>query len=141
MDTDEKRIKYLEMIQNIINRMANNSFLLKGWSVVLVSALFVLAAKDANISFVCLAYFPALAFWVLDGYFLCQERLFRALYDYVRGLTEDKIDFSMDTSVVKDKVVPWGKVIFSNTLRIFHGVILVSILIVIIIIFIYKGGS
>jgi len=32
------------MIQAVINRMASNSFLLKGWTVMLVSALFALAA-------------------------------------------------------------------------------------------------
>jgi len=36
----EKKLKHLEMLQGVINRMANNSFLLKGWSVVLISALF-----------------------------------------------------------------------------------------------------
>lgn len=137
----ENKIKHLEMIQSIISRMANNSFLLKGWSVVLVSALFALAAKDANVSFVYLAYFPALAFWILDGYFLWQEKLFRALYDYVRGLAEDKIDFSMDTSTVKEKKVSWGSAVFSKTLLIFHGTVLASILIVMAIILVYKGGS
>ena len=42
----DKKIKHLEMIQGVINRMASNSFLLKGWTVVLVSALFALAAND-----------------------------------------------------------------------------------------------
>ena len=37
---------HLEMIQGIVNRLSHNSFLLKGWSVVLVSAMFALAAKD-----------------------------------------------------------------------------------------------
>ena len=34
--------KHLELIQGVINRLSTNSFLLKGWSVVLVSALFAL---------------------------------------------------------------------------------------------------
>ncbi|MDP8259641.1 MAG: hypothetical protein P9L96_01345 [Candidatus Gygaella obscura] len=130
----KNKYRHLEMIQGIISRMASNSFLLKGWSVIVVSALFALAAKDANSSFVYLAFFPALAFWILDGYFLRQEKLFRALYDHVRGLAEEKIDFSMDVSAVKEKVVSWFKSATSITLSIFHGVICVSILIVIIII-------
>ena len=73
------REKHLELIQGVINRMAGNSFHLKGWSVVLVSALFALAASDANINFVYLAFLPAIAFWVLDGYFLWQERMYRKL--------------------------------------------------------------
>lgn len=126
----ENKIKHLEMIQGVINRMANNSFLLKGWSVILVSALFALAAKDTNIIFILLAYFPALAFWILDGYFLHQEKLFRKLYDKVRGLDEAEVDFSMDTSVVANEVASWYEVVFSKTLRIFHGVIVVTICLV-----------
>ncbi len=120
--------------------MARNSFLLKGWTVVLVSALFALAASNTNIFMVCLAYFPALAFWVLDGYYLRQERLFRALYDYVKIVKEEDIDYSMNTSIVKDKVSCWGRVVFSKTLIIFHGTVLASIMIVMLII-INMGGS
>lgn len=77
--------------------MAGNLFLLKGWSITLIAALFALAAKDANKSYILIAYFPLFIFWTLDGYFLSQERKFRALYDYVRTLNDSAIDFSMDT--------------------------------------------
>ncbi len=132
---------HLEMLQGIINRLSHNSFLLKGWSVILVSAMFALAAKDAQTLFVYLAYFPAIAFWCLDGYFLHQERLFRKLYDHVRKLPEDKIDFSMNTSTVKDNVECWAAVTLSKTLVAFHGIIIVSIILVTFIsININKGG-
>ena len=36
----DAKLKHLEMIQGVINRMANCSFLLKGWSVTLIAALF-----------------------------------------------------------------------------------------------------
>ena len=133
-------IEHLKLIQGVINRMARNSFLLKGWNVVLVSALFALAASNTDIFIVCLAYFPAFAFWVLDGYFLRQERLFRALYDYVRILKEEDIDFSMNTSIVKDNVSCWGRVVVSTTLLVFHGTVLASITIVMLVILICKGG-
>ena len=124
------RHTHLEMIQGVINRLAQNSFMLKGWSVVIVSALFALAAKDAERSFAFLAFFPALCFWILDGYFLRQERLFRALYDYVRLKKESDIDYSMDVSVVMNKVDAWFCVIFSFTLLIFHGIVFLTIIVV-----------
>ena len=95
---------HLEMIQNIINRLSRNSFLLKGWSVILISAFFALAAANSKIYFVFLSYFPLVAFWILDAYFLWQERLFRALYDYVRKLQEEDVDFSMNTGIVEKQV-------------------------------------
>jgi len=129
----EEKLKHLEMIQGVINRMASNSFLLKGWSVVLVAALFALAAKDSSVDFIYLAYFPAIAFWSLDGFYLRQERLYRKLYDKVRSQKEEEIDFSMATVEFHKGVQCWFCTCFSPTLRIFHGAILGTILIVMII--------
>jgi uncharacterized membrane protein YqaE (UPF0057 family) len=130
----DNKLKHMEMIQNVISRMAGNSFLLKGWSVVLVSALFALAAKDANIALVLLAYFPAIIFFILDAYFLWQERLFRGLYDYVRLLPDDKIDFSMNTALVPNNTTSWVDAILSKTILLFHLGIIGSILAVLLII-------
>ncbi len=129
----ENKRKHLEMIQSVINRLAQSSFLLKGWSVVLVSALFALAAGNSKPQFFYLPCFPVIAFWILDGYFLQQECLFRALYDHVRTLEEKDINFSMDTSVVKDQVSSWRDVILSKSLFIFHGTLIASIIVVILI--------
>lgn len=119
----EKKLRHLEMIQNIISRMANNSFLIRGWSITLVAALFALAAKDSQLFFVYLAYFPAIAFWILDGYYLNQERLFRDLYNKVRLMNEDTIVFSMETSTERS----WTRALFSCTIISFHGIIVGSI--------------
>jgi hypothetical protein len=122
----DEKLKYLEMIQSIISRMANNSFLIRGWSITLVAALFALSAKDSELLFLCLAYFPAIAFWILDGYYLNQERLFRDLYNKVRIMNKDQVDFSMDTSVFNKS--SWYNALFSKTILIFHGVIIGSII-------------
>ena len=85
MSSQESKLKRLEFIQAIISRMANNSFLLRGWVVTLVVALFALEKSSSNGRFLFIANYPILIFWLLDGYFLSQERLFRALYDTVRN--------------------------------------------------------
>ena len=92
----ENKLKHLEMIQGIINRMASNSFALKGWSVTLVAGIFALSSKDANEIYFLIAYIPIVVFWFLDAYYLLQERLFRSLYGKVRRLSEDEIDFDMN---------------------------------------------
>ena len=99
----ENKIKHLEFIQSIINRMANHSFLMKGWAITLVAALFALASKDANKKYIVIAFLPVIIFWILDGYFLSRERLFRRLYDKVRNLDEKEIDFSMDISKFEER--------------------------------------
>ncbi len=126
----DKKQAHLSMIQGIINRLSQNSFLLKGWSVVLIAGLFALAAKEGILIFVYLAYFPLVSFWLLDGYFLWQERLYRALFDKVRLISEEDIDFSMSTKALLNSVDPWIKVTFSKTLSGFHGVLFGSVVIV-----------
>jgi len=69
----EAKLKYLEFIQAIINRMNSNSFMLKGWCITLVSALFALAAKDANQLYVIVAYIP------LPSFFFSEQRAPRVL--------------------------------------------------------------
>ena len=137
----DKRLAHLQMIQVIVNRLSTNSFLLKGWSVTLVSAMFALAAANTKPQFVYLAYFPAAAFWTLDGYFLRQERLYRELYDRVRQMKDEEINFSMDTSVVADKVSAWPVVMLSKTLCIFNGTVLCSVVVVMFLTASFGGGG
>jgi hypothetical protein len=136
----DQKLKHLELIQGVINRLSTNSFLLKGWSVVLVSALFALAAPESRTAFVYLAYIPAVVFWGLDGYFLWQERLYRALYDHVRTKPEAEIDFSMDTTSFRGTLAKtWHEAVLSRTLLAFHGVLIIAIVVVMALTLINKG--
>lgn len=124
----ENKLKHLEFIQQAINRMASNLFLLKGWTVTLIAAMFALAAKESRDLYFLLAYFPTVMFWLLDGYFLSQERRFRSLYDHVRRLEESAIDFSMDTQPFKESPPrnKWSRALLSPTLLIYYGVLLAA---------------
>jgi len=118
----ENKRKHLEFIQAIISRMAGNLFFLRGWTITLISALLALFIKGSGSSNVI--YFLivlTLVFWILDGYFLSQERLFRDLYNYVRKLKEEEVDFSMDISEYKKlKKNTLIYAMFSITLLIFY---------------------
>lgn len=127
----DRKLKHLEFIQGVINRLSTNSFLLKGWSVVLVSALFALSAADSDPNFALLAYIPAVIFWMLDGYFLALERGYRGHYDRVRKKEPDGIDFSMDSDDLHGGFVGWIKATLSLTLIPFHGAILGAIALVV----------
>lgn len=121
MDTPNK-YKHLEFVQASINRMSGNLFLLKGWSITLIAALFALAAKDTNKAYILIAYFPLFIFWTLDGYFLSMERQLRSLYEHVRQLKDEDIDFSMDTGPwQKDVRNSWASAMSSRTLVVYYG--------------------
>lgn len=91
----DSKLKLMEMMQDIIKRMAHNSFMLKGWTVTLVSALFALSKIDANKSFFIIVLVPILVFWFLDSYYLQLERQFRVLYRATIAAEDTKVDYSM----------------------------------------------
>ncbi|MGE0083004.1 MAG: hypothetical protein AB7S75_01145 [Desulfococcaceae bacterium] len=128
---DEKKdliIKHLGMIQTIVERMARNSFMLKGWSLTVVAALLALSASAKNSTIIFISYLPAIAFWVLDAYFLSQERYFRRLYDRAREPlvnpeTEPVECFAMNAPQYAKPGDDWFSVMRSPTLFIFYGMI------------------
>lgn len=126
----ESKLKHLEFIQNIISRMNSNSFLVKGWAITLVSALFALAAKDANLNYVLISYVVIPVFWVLDGFFISKERQYRDLYDVVRSSDSQGIDFNMNASEFNKGKNTWICGVFSKTLIPFYGVSITATLIV-----------
>jgi len=89
------KIAHLQMIQIVVNRMTTNSFALKGWLITLLTGLFIFAKDSSPGRYSCVCVCLILMFWYLDSYCLTQERLFRDVYNRVRLLPEDKINFSM----------------------------------------------
>lgn len=126
----ESKLKHLEFIQNVITRMNSNSFLIKGWAITLISALFALAAKDANIQYVLVTYIVIPVFWMLDGFFISQERQYRKLYDEVRLKSDEDIDFSMNASKYNSGRNTWPAGVWSKTLFPFYGITVVVTVVV-----------
>ncbi len=117
----EKKLKHLEFLQGIITRMANCSFMLKGWSVILVAALLALtAATEEKVAFIAISFVPIIVFWILDAYYLWQERLFRAVYNAVRTKNENEIDFEMNPQDFVAGRNTWLSAIFSKTIVLFY---------------------
>ena len=126
------KLKHLEFIQNAINRMANNSFIIKGWCITLAVALIALLEKeDINKCYIVFSFLPLLFFWFLDAFYLKTERQYRRLYTDISKKGKKEIDFSMDITLYKECYV---EALFSRTLLPFYlslmGIVLVIIFIV-----------
>ncbi len=127
MNGTEKVVEHLKMTQAIINRLANNCVLVKGWSMTIILAVMVLITKHEIQSPYFVPAFLILPIWILDGYFLRQERLFRQVYDEIRAQSDT--DFKMD--ILKHKKRPkcsWLSAICSFPLVIFYIVEIVFII-------------
>ncbi|MFP6218426.1 hypothetical protein ACLGCS_07805 [Helicobacter pylori] len=77
-------IEELKILQGVINRMAQNSLECKKWTLVL--AVGVLSLKIEAISHLyglCVLGVLLACFYLLDAYYLTQERLFREQYQWL----------------------------------------------------------
>lgn len=124
----ENKLKHLEFIQSTISRLSNNSFLLKGWNITIISALFVLSSKETNSNFFWLAVSVSMIFWILDAYYLRLERKYRLLYNVVRQKEAAGIDFNLDVQHLKSTTTTLLNCLFSVTNIVFYlvGLLILS---------------
>ena len=136
----EYMLKEIDIIQEIIKRMAFNSFMIKGWAITLVVATLLLKGGKYQ---VLIAFIPLLVFWFLDTYFLWQEKMYRGLYDWVisNRLKTDEHLFDMKAYRFKDTVKSRFRIMFSITLGWFYGSIALLISIYAIAIFLLQKGG
>ena len=127
MEVNESRIRYLEAIQRVIDRLSNISFILKGWAVSLVAGIIALAASDANHGCVLIAFIPIVVFWLLDAYFLMMERQYRALFEENMDLSHELKSFTLKRT--KTNSALFLKAAKSFTILLTHVPLIVSTLI------------
>ena len=101
--------KHLEIMQGVINRMAENSRSCKVWCVTLVAAILVLVARTGQADHALIALGPTALFYVLDAYYLSLERAFRKTYgSFVRKVHEGEVTVSDLYAVVPTGSIPKG---------------------------------
>ena len=120
----EHTAKHLELIQNVISRLAHQSFALKSIAVTLVLAAFAFVGNDGEAANLWIALLPVVTFWGLDAYYLQQERMFRCLYR-AAAKSESQIEaFSLNVDPFKKETSSWFATIWSKTLLWFYGPII-----------------
>lgn len=87
MTQDEKQTilyKEIDLIQSCINRMAQNSFAIKGWLIALLAVILALLPEKFDLNILCiLSFVLIICLWCLDAFFLKMERLYRWKYNWV----------------------------------------------------------
>ena len=125
----ENKIKHLEMIQSIIEKMSRNSFQLKVWTMTLIVATVTLSSKDSDRRYILFSIVPAIGFWVLNAYYLMIERKYTELYDQVRQRSNDEIDFSMKTDHISENRTKYLKCLFARSNSLFYLTIILSLIV------------
>ena len=124
--------KHLEINQNVIMRMGENSRTCKVWCVTLVSAVLVLVAQTGKANHALIALGPTVLFYVLDAYYLSLERGFRRSFGYfVYRLHKGRVS-SSDLFIVDFKgSIPRGTLwamFISFTILPFYFVVVATVL-------------
>ena len=135
-----KKIKHLEMIETIIERMAKNCFQLKTWTMTLLTAIAALFSKESDQRFMLFIFIPVIGIWRMDTFYLQMERKYRFLYKNVAEKDENDIDFNLDTDFASGtssdmKQLCFFRCMFSITEMLFYPVILVATAVFFLIIF------
>lgn len=94
---NETKSRHIDLIQATIGRMAQNSFFIKGWTITILVGLFVFLKSDNLKNNYIIYMLPIIGFWLLDSFYLWQERLYRNLYENVIQNLEQKSDLKMST--------------------------------------------
>ena len=136
MDKENQYIKSMEFCQSTIKRMADNSFRLKQWFLLAVTAIVTVFSKiifSEQLQYQfhidnLLLLIPLLIFPYLDAYYLQQERLFREIYnDFMNCVNNNKIirnPFDMKPTKEQRGLFSIWNVIFSVSVGPFYFVII-----------------
>lgn len=146
MNTEEDKIlieeihKEIDLIQACISRMAQNSFMIKGWFVSIYAVVLALLPEKVNMLLLCIALVVVnVIFWYLDGFFLRTEKIYRKIYDWIlkeRPQNNRELMYQLNPAKFIGKIEEvesvW-KVMWSKTLRWFYLIPLVIVIIVFIV--------
>jgi hypothetical protein len=126
--------EHLSFIQGIVARQASNSFLVKGWSLTLCTALVAFSVQGHRPAFGVVAILPCCLFMILDVYYLRQERLFRSLYNKVRTgqcaapcPRSATTAFCLQTACCRDDTTTWRSALMSFSIWGFHGAVVCAL--------------
>jgi hypothetical protein len=111
--------------------MNSNSYQIKQFAVLIVTALLGVYATNKNTIFVFIGIFPTITCWFLDSYYLLMERKFRGLYNDVIGVTHIQFvpPYGMDVKSYTCQIDPqycYFKILISPTI-LFYLVLVIAL--------------
>lgn len=132
---DNQKISYLQMIQNIIARMSESSFKIKGWTIGIMIAIFSFAGGQGDKRCILLTVVPLFVLWCLDTYYLQLERKYREFYNYKLNIIDNQKMFDMNFNNMKIEMknvsrISFFKCMFSLTEVLFYIICIITSVVV-----------
>jgi len=118
--------KEIDLIQNCINRMNQNSFLLKGWAISILAVVLAIIKDFQDPTYLSLIMLiPLISFWYLDAFFLQKEKMYRKMYEWsLEKRNQDDFSrlYELDPNRFKRDVDSKGKIMLSLSLILFYDI-------------------
>lgn len=135
--TVDEMHKEIDLLQSCIDRMAKNSFMIKGWFVSIYAVILALLPEKVDVMLLCVVLIVVnILFWYLDGVYLRDEKIFRRIYQWVveaRKQNDRELMYQLELNLYKNKIGTMdsvGKIMFSKSLFIFYAILLAVLLVV-----------
>ena len=124
-------LKHLDYLQNIIARMNSNSFYVKFITITIITVVSIIFTFSDNKTVALVISLSTIPLWLLDSYYLQQERKVRAIYSNVAEIENEYLikDFDVPTHKITGMKFSFGKSCFSITMILFYGAIFKILLI------------
>ncbi len=107
-----QKTSYLQIIQDVITRMSESSFKIKGWSIGVMLAIFSFAGNQGDKRCILFTVVPLFVLWCLDTYYLQLERKYREFYNYKLNINDDDKMFDMNYNNMKIEMNNVSKISF-----------------------------
>lgn len=130
---DNNYLEYFKIIQNTISRMAQNSFLIKAWSITIIAGISVLTFSVINSLIFTILIGVVIVFWILDTHHLRFERLYRFLYEDIVDAFNDSTRkaqikmFDMKYEAFKKKVHSFPRIMISKSEGLFYIALILAL--------------
>lgn len=135
--TVDEMHKEIDLLQSCIDRMAKNSFMIKGWFVSIYAVILALLPEKVDVMLLCVVLIVVnMLFWYLDGVYLRDEKIYRRIYQWVveaRKQNDRELMYQLELNLYKNKIGTMdsvAKIMLSKSLFIFYAIPLAILLVV-----------
>ena len=126
----EKKLAHLKILVDLLDMVNRSDVYAKRWAVSFSAIFIALGTQQPGIRVSYLAVLPLLLLWFIDAQNYRREFLLRTLYDRVRSLPEEDIDFTINVETLPEArqgTLGW---MFCSSALTFYGAMIAGIIVV-----------
>lgn len=126
----ERKVAHLKLLVDLLDMVNRSDVYAKRWAVSFTAVFIALATQQPGLRVAYLAVLPIVLLWFIDAQNYRKEHLLRKLYDRVRRLPEEQIDFSIDINSLPESRRSTFSWMLNSSAFTFYGAMIVGVVVV-----------